>query len=87
MEQTPEKEYDEPRGGYDHLPGLATATPSYGGGDVISDDNLNAVEDGVKEGEELLEAAVKRLVRQIQTVKQDQVAVQRYKDFFDKCDH
>lgn len=87
MEQTPEKEYDEPRGRYDHLPGLATPTPTYGGGDVISDDNLNMLENGVKEGQELLEAAVKKLARQIQAVKQDEVAVQRYKDFFDKCDH
>ena len=87
MEQAPEKEYDEPRGRYDHLPGLDTTVPSYGGGDGISDDNLKAVEEGVKEGQQLLEAAVKRLVRQIQAVKQDRVAVQRYKDFFDKCNH
>ena len=85
MQQVPPQEHGQPLGRYAHLPGLKTSTNWYADypHQYAGDGSLGSVE----QGEEMIEAAVQKLVSQIRAVKQDEVAVQLYKEFFESCQH
>ena len=87
LEQVPEEAYDPDLFQYDHLPGLACPVPKYGGGDQLRDGNLDAVEEGIQEGERLLDAAADNLAGHIRAVKKDQVTARRTAQFFNESEH
>ncbi len=85
MEQVPPPEQGQPLGRLAHLPGLTTAVNWYADhpNQYAGDGSLGTV----AQGEEMIQAAVEKLVKQIRAVKQDEVAAQLYNEFLDQCEH
>ena len=85
MEQVPPPGQGQSLDRYAHLPGLSTATSWYA--DYPNQYAGDGSRGTVEQGEELIEAGVEKLVRQIRAVKQDEVAGQLYQELLDHSQH
>ncbi len=85
MDQVPPPEEGQPLGRYAHLPGLSTSTNWYA--DYPNQYAGDGSRGTVEQGEEMIEAAVEKLVKQIRAVKQDEAAGQLYEEFLRQSQH
>lgn len=85
MEQVLPPEQGQSLDRYAHLPGLSMPANWYANypNQYAGDGSRGTVE----QGEEMIEAAVEKLVKQIRAVKQDKAAGQLYEEFFGQSQH
>jgi len=85
MDQVPPPQQGQPLGRYAHLSGLSTPMNWYA--DYPNQYAGDGSRGTVEQGEELIEAAVEKVVKQIRAVKQDKTASQLYEEFLGRSQH